>query len=130
MSIGKRVTIATLAGLLFGFVCVGFASSGPNPLHWAIALQMILSRMLIGFVIGVSRMSLGHWAVHGVVMGLIFSIPLSFGSFLAAGSGFSPITLFLMTMLMGAIYGFLIELITTVLFKAPMQKPLSAAVAA
>ena len=119
------MSLATIAGLLFGFVCYGFASSGPNPLHWAIALQMILSRTLIGFGIGVSRIRLGHWSIHGLVMGLIFSIPLSFGGFMATGEGMSPMTLFIMTIIMGGIYGVLIELITSVLFKAPMEKPVA-----
>ncbi len=122
MTIGKRVTVATIAGLLFGFVCFGLASSGPNPLPWAIALQLILSRTLMGFAIGISRVHMGHWTVHGLVMGLIFSLPLSVGSFMMSGGDFSSTTVFIMTNLMGAIYGLLTELITTVLFKAPMEK--------
>ncbi len=125
MNTGKRVTVATLAGVLFGLVCFAFASSGPNPLPWAVALQIILSRTLMGFAIGISRIRMGHWAIHGLVMGLIFSIPLSFGNFMATEVGMSPATLFVMTNLMGAIYGVLIELITTILFKAPIEHHVS-----
>jgi hypothetical protein len=52
-------------------------------------------------------------------MGLIFSLPLAFGVLMAPDNpDFSRTSMFISTIVMGMIYGLLIELITTVLFKA------------
>ena len=60
-----------------------------------------------------------HWALHGIVMGFIFSLPGAFSAGIAPeGTGVSGEMLFIATLVMGIIYGFLIELITTVFFKA------------
>ena len=120
MQHGKRVAVASVCGIAFGFVCVGLASGSPAGLAWPVAVQLATSRALAGFAIGVSRLRLGHWAVHGSVMGLLFSIPLAFGSLMAPDSPeFSKTAMLLMTLAMGGIYGLLTELVTTVVFKAP-----------
>lgn len=112
----KRLLIATLSGLLFGFVCYSFAlSSGGLPTP--VVLQIIASRALIGFAIGISILNL-HWSLHGVLMGLLFSLPLAFSTLMAPETpGFSKTAMFVSTIVMGGIYGLLIEVITTVLFK-------------
>jgi hypothetical protein len=118
----KRIIVATLSGLLFGFVCFGLASSGPGGLAWPVALQIILSRTLIGFAIGISCISIGPWAVNGLVMGLIFSLPLAFSGLMAPESAeFSKASMFLWTVVLGMIYGLLIEVITSILFKARIK---------
>lgn len=115
----KRLAIATLLGLLFGFVCYGFASSGEYEVSNVLAINIILGRMLIGVAIGISRFSLKHWSLHGIIMGLIFSLPAAFGAMIGPENPeFSHTVLFVSTIVMGIIYGFLIELITSVLFKA------------
>lgn len=115
----KRLIIATVLGVVFGFVCFGFASSGGNEVPILLAINIILSRTLIGFGIGISRFSFGHWALHGILMGLIFSLPVSFGAMLGPENPeFSQNMMFISTLVMGVIYGFLIEFITSVLFKA------------
>ena len=119
----KRIIVATLSGVLFGFVCFGLASSSSGALAWPVAVQIIVSRTLIGFAIGISSISLRHWAIHGVVMGLIFSLPLAFSGLMAPESpDFSYTSMFISTIIMGMIYGLLIEVITTLLFKAKMKK--------
>jgi hypothetical protein len=119
MANGKRVTIATLSGLLFGFVCFALASSSPHGLPTAAAIQIIASRTLIGFAIGISVLKLGHWSLHGLVIGLIMSIPLAVGAMLAPEHPeFGRTAMFISSIVMGMIYGVLIELITTKLFKA------------
>ena len=119
----KRIIIATLLGVVFGFVCFGLASSGPGELSWPIALQIITSRTLIGFAIGISCISLRHWSIHGLVMGLIFSLPLAFSGLLAPESpDFSKTGMFIWTIVLGMVYGLLIEVITSLLFKAKAQK--------
>jgi hypothetical protein len=117
----KRVIVATVSGVLFGFVCFGLASSG-GTLPWPAAVQIILSRTLIGLAIGVSSLSLAHWSVHGLVMGLVFSLPLAFSGLMAPDNPeFSKAGMFAMTVVMGMIYGLLTEVITSVLFKAKQK---------
>ena len=119
----KRVMIATVCGILAGFVCFGFASGGPEPLAWPIILQIITSRTLIGFAIGISSLNLGHWAVHGLVLGLVFSLPMAFSGLMAPEvPGFTRTAMWVSTIVMGMIYGLLIELITSVIFKARQRK--------
>ena len=57
--------------------------------------------------------------LHGIIWGLIFSLPAAFGAMLGPENPeFSQTLMFASTLIMGIIYGFLIELITSVLFKA------------
>lgn len=115
----KRLILATVLGLMFGFVCFGFACSGQNEISIILAANIILGRTLIGVAIGISRFSSKHWSLHGVILGFIFSLPAAFGAMLAPENPeFSHMMLFVSTVVMGMIYGFLIELITTLVFKA------------
>lgn len=117
-----RLIVATVSGLIFGFVCFGVASSGPVPLPWPAALDIIISRTLIGFAIGISSLSLGHWSIHGLVMGMLFSLPLATSGLMAPDNpDFTKASMFIWTVILGMIYGFLIELITTVFFKGRIQ---------
>jgi len=115
----KRLIISTILGVVFGFVCYGLASSGGGALSLALALNIILGRTMIGIAIGISRFPIKHWSLHGIVMGLVFSIPMGFGAMLGPDNPeFTHTMMFVSTIVMGMIYGFLIELITSVLFKA------------
>lgn len=117
----KRIVIAVLCGVLSGLVCYTIASSAGGGLHYAIALQIIASRTLIGFAIGISKLKI-HWVLHGILMGLVFSLPLSFSGLMAPENPeFTKTMMFVSTVVMGIIYGFLIELITSVLFKAKQE---------
>ncbi|MCF8309053.1 MAG: hypothetical protein K9I68_08600 [Bacteroidales bacterium] len=123
MSKTKRILIATLSGVLFGFVCFGLASSGPETLPTPVALQIILSRTIMGFAIGISVLNVRYWWLHGLIMGLIFSIPLAVSGLMTETAEYSATTILISTLVLGMIYGVLIELITSVLFKAKMQLP-------
>jgi len=119
----KRLVIATLSGALFGFVCLGLAASAPGPLAWPAAVQIVMSRALIGFAIGISSFSFGPWAVNGLIMGLIFSLPLAFGGLMAPENPeLSQVNMFAFTLLLGMLYGLLTELITSGLFKAKIPR--------
>lgn len=119
MPSAKRVIVATLSGLLFGFVCFGLASSGSGGLPLPVALQIIASRTLIGFAIGISCLRMGHWAIHGLAMGLLFSVPLALGGLMAPENPeFSKFMMLFWTIIMGMIYGLLIEATTSWGFKA------------
>ncbi|MBN1398721.1 MAG: hypothetical protein JXA06_11885 [Bacteroidetes bacterium] len=115
----KRLVISTILGVVFGFVCLGFASGGTFALQTALALNIILSRTLIGVAIGISRFSCKHWSLHGIIMGFVFSLPTGLGAMLGPEDpAFSHTAMLTSTIIMGIIYGFLIELITSVVFKA------------
>lgn len=117
----KRLIIATVMGVVFGFICFALASSGPEPLPWPVAYQIILSRALMGFAIGISIFKMGHWTIHGIVIGLIFSIPLAVSGYMAPeNADYSHTSMFIATLVMGVIYGLLTEFVTSVLFKAKM----------
>jgi hypothetical protein len=119
----KRMVVATLSGVLFGFVCLGLASSSPGTLPWPAAVQIVVSRTLIGFAIGISTLSLGHWAIHGLVMGMLFSLPLAFSGLMAPDSAeISKTAIWVWTVVLGMIYGLLIEVITSILFRARQGK--------
>jgi len=124
----KRIVIATLSGLLFASVCLVLSSVSPasQALTWPIAVQLVLSRTLIGFAIGISRISLGHWALHGTLMGLLFSLPFAFSGLVVPEElEYSKTMMFLASLGLGMIYGFLIEAITSVVFKEAQQYPSS-----
>lgn len=106
----KRVLIATIMGFIFGLVCMYMAGSGPDPIDNITKIMIVFSRGLLGFTIGVSAIRL-QWWLHGIVIGLIASIPMAIPVWDNPGIAFG-------TFLMGAIYGFLTEWITTKLFKA------------
>ena len=112
MDRSKRIIIATIFGVIFGFVCYGLARSN-GPTAWFIAVSIILSRTLMGFAIGISVLKMKWW-FHGIIMGGIFSLPMAFNSLFTPQN---PIYIFIGTIVMGIIYGFLIELFTTVVFK-------------
>ena len=127
MQQAKRVVIATLSGVLFGFVCLGLASSSAGGLPWPVALQIVASRTLIGLAIGISGVGLGHWSVHGLVMGALFSFPLAFSGLMALDSPeFSKTGMFVWTIILGMVYGLLIEVITSLLFRARISVGTSA----
>ena len=119
----NRLIFATLLGGLFGFACYGLASRGPELLAWPLALQIIFSRTLIGFAIGICCFKLGNWTLRGLILGIIFSLPLAFSGVMAPASpDFSKAGMFIATLGLGAIYGLLIEIITMVVFKAKQKK--------
>ena len=109
----KRVIIATSCGILFGFVCLGLAMSNPHPADvftLPIKINIVLSRVLLGFMIGISALRLKWW-LHGIVLGIVMSTPM-------AVQVMDKPQIMIGTFVMGIIYGVLTELITSILFKA------------
>ncbi len=118
----KRLIIATIGGMACGLVCLMMVTSGPAPVAVPIFWQVFFSRTLIGVAIGLSCLKLGHWAIHGFVLGLVFSLPLAFSGMMAPETvEYSQGGMFFLTALMGGIYGILIEVLTSVLFKARVE---------
>jgi len=117
----KRLIIATLSGFLFGFVCFGFACSGSGEINSWLGLSIISGRTLLGFGIGITRFQMKSWVINGLVLGFLFSLPAAFGTIIMPeNADLNPQIIAISTIVMGMIYGFLIELITTVFFKAKL----------
>lgn len=113
----KRVVSATIWGLIFGFVSWGLVRiSGPFSLSGAAAI--VLSRTLLGFVIGISAWKIAWW-LHGLLLGLFFALPSGFFC-VWAGMGWG--IGFVLTVAVGIAFGILIEFLTTVIFKAEMRE--------
>jgi len=113
----KRVVCATIWGIILGFICWALAMiGGAVPISGIVTI--ILSYIVMGFMIGISAWKI-RWWIHGFSMGLIISLPSSFGA-VWAGRGWG--TGFILTIVIGIIFGFLIELLTTVVFKAEMRE--------
>ncbi len=113
MLTAKRVLIATICGFIFGLICMTLASTNPNatePLSSEAKWLIILSRTLMGFMIGISALRMSWW-LHGIVLGIISSIPMAIPTL-------DRLSIAIGTVVMGIIYGFLTELITSVLFKS------------
>ena len=110
----RRLGISTLLGIVMGLLCwMGGAKAGLAFTGGMVA-GTILNRAFIGFVIGISALNWQYLA-HGAVIGVIGSLPMA---------AFSPNTRgSVMILVAGAIWGLLIELITTKVFKAPMSLP-------
>ena len=109
----KRVIVATICGIFFGLICMGLASSNPDAaeqVSTVVKFNIVLSRTLMGFMIGISFLRLNWW-LHGIVLGFIASIPM-------AVAVVDRVDIFIGTFVMGMIYGFLTELITTKVFKS------------
>lgn len=108
----KRLWLATFFGFLSGLFCaLGGIKMGFG--MW-ILISTIANRTLIGVAIGISRLKM-NWALHGILMGALFGLPLSLSALESGPNGF--------IILEGAsvVYGFVIELLTTVVFKAGIE---------
>jgi len=109
----KRIIIATILGLIAGILCyMGSKSSARVEYNIAMTMETIFNRMVIGFLIGVSGWKM-KWALHGIIMGFIGGAPL----WLASIQG--GITALIIMLVASIVWGFLIELIVTKVFKAP-----------
>lgn len=113
----KRVTVTTLLGLAFGVISWEWAMLGGHIFPWSGVVAIILTRTLMGFVIGISAWEIGWW-LHGLLIGLLFGVP---SGFTAIWTGYGW-TAFAYTIGSGILFGFLIELITSLGFRAKMPK--------
>jgi hypothetical protein len=79
---------------------------------------IVVNRTLIGFVIGISTLDM-HWALHGITMGVVVGLPFAVGCLLEPDNVETAIA----ALVLGAVYGFTIELLTSVLFGARGRRP-------
>ena len=123
MVYAKRLIIAVILGILAGLASTFLpkpslmaATILPAAMVPSTMCHIALNSTLIGFIIGVSAWRI-HWAIHGIVIGFIGSLAI------AAPMVGEPGQMggFVIMIVAGMVWGFLIELITTVVFKAPMR---------
>lgn len=119
----KRFLIAMPLGIAFGFLCSYVASRGMamafwwTPLMWSI----VTDRMLIGLVIGFAGAFEYHPilgfrlypCIRGTILGAFVSLPLAIGGMISPSADISAWSIFTATMIAGAIYGCIIDLVAT-----------------
>jgi len=113
----KRFWLCLILGFIAGLICAWTGCSQmPEDVRTMVFLSVLLNRAFIGFVLGISAWRMG-WAPHGIIIGLIGTLPMSFPLIFTPQAGCG---IFVMYTAAGAVWGFLIELVTSVLFKARM----------
>ena len=114
----KRMLVTTAAGLAAGVICYAGGRFGlKDEISLPMLVYILVNRTLIGFVIGISPLSL-HWAPHGLFIGTVAGLPFAAGCLLEANNTATAIA----ALVLGAVYGLLVELITTVALKAPRRE--------
>jgi len=110
----KRLVVCIIGGLVAAGVCIAGMKSGGNvDLTTAVLISTIGNRILIGFVIGISSWRI-HYLVNGALIGLIVTLSASVVILPQNIKGFVMYTF------AGIVYGLLIELFATKVFKAKM----------
>jgi hypothetical protein len=112
----KRLVICTILGLIAGLLCFlgGKYAAGVGFTTFA-ALATVANRGFIGFAIGISRWRI-PWFLHGIIIGILGTLPAAFPILDYPGM----LKGFLMYLVGGAVWGFLIELFA-LLFGAKMK---------
>lgn len=122
MAKGKRairLIASILLGFVFGIVCwlgTKYGALKKVDVDLAMALGIIFNRALIGFSIGISGLKKLNFLLHGIIIGLVVTLPMSIYPLLG-----KDIVAFLLLEVAGAVYGLLIELIVVKVFKAPID---------
>jgi len=112
----KRLLICTIGGLVAGIICSagGLLSGNIAEFSFFAIASPFFNRLMLGFFIGISRLKI-NYLMHGILIGFLVSF-INSVSFLENNlSGF----LFFTTA--GIIYGLLIELVATKVFKAKVE---------
>jgi hypothetical protein len=109
----KRLLICIIGGIAAGIICSagGFLSGNIPEFSFFPVAGTFLNRMMLGFFIGISRLKM-NYLLHGILIGFLVSLITSFPFLENNIKGF----LFFTTA--GMIYGLLIELFATIVFKA------------
>jgi hypothetical protein len=110
----KRLLICTIGGVVAGIICSagGLLSGNIAELAFFAIAGTFFNRLMLGFIIGISCLKI-NYLLHGMLIGFLVSLINSI-SFLE-----NSISGFLFFTIAGIIYGLLIELFATKVFKAP-----------
>jgi len=121
----KRKLVCFLLGIGFGFLCAYFASSSQTgqafwwtPTMWGIVFNRFLIGLVIFFAGCWTYCNILHipirWWLRGPLLGAIVSFDLAIWNLFAPLPSDKIMFIFWMTILMGAIYGFIIDLVATI----------------
>ena len=117
----KRITIATLFGVVAGALCATISfSSGILSFTAVNLVWILLNRTVMGFAIGISGLKL-HWAWHGILMGVVVGSIFSYFLYMHG------MKMAVLTPIGNAIFGLMIEFFTTVVFRAPALRKMGGA---
>lgn len=110
----RRTILATMFGAFTGLVCyLGGRFGLGDEISMPMFYYIMVNRTLIGFVIGISVFRM-HWALHGPLIGLLVGLPFTFGCLLEEDNIETAIA----ALVLSAVYGFIIELFTSVVLGA------------
>lgn len=111
----KRLIICTIGGIVAGIICSagGYLTGNIQTFSFAAVAPAFFNRIMLGFLIGISGFKI-NYLVHGVLMGLLVSFMTSISFLGPELRGFMFFTA------AGIIYGVLIELFATKVFRAAM----------
>lgn len=110
----RRVIVTTIWGAIFGIVCVLIQRYGFGMSFWPLGASGLIHHAVMGFTIGVSSLKI-HWATHGILWGFLFGIFMAMAVVETPIGFWGPFGIMIL-------WGFLIELITTLGFKLKMGK--------
>ena len=116
----RRLFIATAFGYVAGIICyLGGKYGLKDDISPAMLLYILVNRAWIGFAIGMSPFRM-HWALHGLLMGLIAGLPFTVGCLLEESNVETAVA----ALILGALYGLMIEFFTSVVFRAGSTRPI------
>ena len=110
---GKRIIIATLSGVLVGFICyyLGLYFEVIEK-DLTIFFWIMINRITLGFVIGISILKM-DWALHGAIIGAIMGIIFTYYIYMVT----SAWELIIASFIINILFGMTIDFITSVVFK-------------
>jgi len=110
----RRVIATTLLGTMCGFISWAICTRGMGlDVMWPHGVLLVLVNALMGFTIGISSLRY-HWMTHGALIGGLFGLVLALFTH-SQGLGFWwPLVL-------GPVFGFVVEMGATILFHASMD---------
>jgi len=110
----RRVFVTTLSGMACGLVSWAICTRGMGlDVMASHGVLIVLVNSLMGFTIGISSLRY-HWMAHGALIGALFGLVLALFTN-SQGIGFW------WPLILGPVFGFMVELGATVLFHAGMD---------
>ena len=115
---GRRLVVSTTFGFVAGIICyLGGKYGLKDDISTMMFVYILVNRVLIGFVIGVSTLRM-HWALHGPLVGTLVGLPFAAGCLLEESNLETAVA----ALILGAVYGLMIEFFTSIVFRAGRVK--------
>ena len=107
----SRPIITTTLGFIFGLIFMLCSRYMTDIAFWPIGISFLLLHTVMGLVIGINKLRL-HWMVHGMAWGAAFGLFLAVILFRGVSEPWLVYFAFVIS-------GFLIETLTTKVFRQP-----------